>query len=38
MTALRDLGIGFVRRYNRLTVNVQAAEVSAPASVHASRQ
>jgi 1-acyl-sn-glycerol-3-phosphate acyltransferase len=30
LTALRDLGIGFVRRYNRLTINVHADEVSTP--------
>ena len=30
LTALRDLGIEFVRRYNRLSINVAANEVSAP--------
>jgi hypothetical protein len=30
VTALRDLGIGFVRRYNRLTIDVQADAVSTP--------
>ena len=30
LTSLRDLGIGFVRRYNRLTISVGAGEVSSP--------
>jgi 1-acyl-sn-glycerol-3-phosphate acyltransferase len=30
LTAMRDLGIGFVRRYNRLTIDVETDDIASP--------